>query len=268
MAALSALVLAVTPKSLSAATYSWAKVEVIAMESLRCRWNSFWYTNGPCEILVVDLRPGALCSPETREQKVRVEGEMVSLQQIGQPLQGNLNDKCRIGSVWDVDTATTAREDHAASLLTDNDTGNDGLALMGDTAWFVKAKARSGEENKPQTTPKNKPKSRASKTKRAAAHAKAQEANAVGAEDADVVSGKTSSSTIMHSQLSTIVDNQKAAAELLDTGDACTGRVWDVFTNRQRGLRLSVSEPGVLLTTAANFAAAVGPMFLRLRTAS
>ena len=128
------------PGMLSPFAYSWQKMEFVAMWTLRCFWNSFYYT-GRNEITIEELRPGALHNGKWLENLpvIVVDKELPGVVSLASKFEGNISTVLRTEK--DGNGATFCVSDRSIFLLKDNETGNDGGAFLKPLAILNQTKS-------------------------------------------------------------------------------------------------------------------------------
>jgi len=62
--------------AVTATSYSWNSMELIAIHSIRCGWNAIWYSYDDCWVSAKDLRFGAHCNPNCVFTKGQINCEL------------------------------------------------------------------------------------------------------------------------------------------------------------------------------------------------
>ena len=119
--------------------YSWADMELVALYTMRCRWNAIWYTKGDQWIPISALRPGAFSNPSSSFPQVFINCELGPLVRLGQPLQGDMSSELRTGS--DGRGPHTTIKSRVVYLTCQGQAGVDGVAHLGSAVWLSQTKS-------------------------------------------------------------------------------------------------------------------------------
>ena len=209
-------------ESVSPLEYGWDKMEIVAMNALRCQWNARYYIHGNREFPITVLRPGAYKNPNWNVPKVLINKEIGPVVLLAEKCEGDI-EKTEFKTGSDGKGRRTTIQDGTIYLMAPNQEGNDGLACFFPCIIFNQTKSRDLVNKK----------------------------------------GNISTTKVTQNEVAKLVGKQQIAAKKLDLGKKVDHVVFDLFTNRNKGLQLNVENlpSNVLLTTEENFAEVVGPIF-------
>jgi len=210
--------------TLSPFSYTWQSMEFVAMVTLRCRWNSIFYTQRTnTEISVAELRPGAHFNATSIEElpAITVDKELLELVELSTVFKGDTSTMFK--TQRDGKGTKTQVTDRSIFLLAPNQAGNDGIARLDPIAWLNQTKSQM------LVVPST---------------------------------GEPSVTVLQQSAVNNLVQHQGDSLEF-NFGAPVTHLVFDLFSNRNEGQRFKADmlPDNTFLTTRDNYHLVVGNVF-------